>query len=73
MIVPSVFFIASKYIKTITYPLLIWIVLLLFSLLGVNFLAVLELAKQKEIVFNQDGLFGEIFVETYKSLEENLN
>ena len=39
----------------------------------VNFLAVLELAKQKEIVFNQDGLFGEIFVETYKSLEENLN
>lgn len=41
MIVPSVFFIASKYIKTIKYPLLIWIVLLLFSLLGVNFLAVL--------------------------------
>lgn len=41
MIVPSVFFIASKYIKTITYPLLIWIVLLSFSLLGVNFLSLL--------------------------------
>lgn len=29
----------------------------------VNFLAVLELAKQREIIFVQDDLFGEIFLE----------
>ena len=34
----------------------------------VNFLAVLELAKQRELVFDQTDLFGEIFVERYKEL-----
>ncbi len=34
----------------------------------VNFLAVLELAKQREIIFNQDDLFGEIFIETYRDV-----
>ncbi len=34
----------------------------------VNFLAVLELAKQKELIFDQTDLFGEIFVERYKEL-----
>ncbi len=34
----------------------------------VNFLAVLELAKQREVVFDQSDLFGEIFVEKYKEL-----
>ena len=34
----------------------------------VNFLAVLELAKQREVVFDQNDLFGEIFVEKYKEL-----
>lgn len=32
----------------------------------VNFLAILELFKQKELVFNQDNLFGEIFLESYR-------
>jgi len=35
----------------------------------VNFLAVLELAKQREIVFDQTDLFGEIFVEKYRELD----
>lgn len=35
----------------------------------VNFLAILELAKQKEIIFDQDDLFGEIFVEKYRELD----
>jgi len=35
----------------------------------VNFLAVLELAKQREIVFDQADLFGEIFVEKYRELD----
>jgi len=34
----------------------------------VNFLAVLELAKQKELIFDQTDLFGEIFVERYREL-----
>lgn len=34
----------------------------------VNFLAVLELAKQKEIIFKQDDLFGEILVEAFSEL-----
>ncbi|MDD3711453.1 MAG: segregation/condensation protein A [Patescibacteria group bacterium] len=32
----------------------------------VNFLAVLELAKQREIIFDQDDLFGEIFLSAYQ-------
>jgi len=32
----------------------------------VNFLAVLELAKQREITFDQDDLFGEIFLSAYQ-------
>ncbi len=36
----------------------------------VNFLAILELAKQREIIFNQDDLFGDIFIEHYKELIE---
>ncbi|MFA5643909.1 MAG: segregation/condensation protein A [Patescibacteria group bacterium] len=35
----------------------------------VNFLAILELVKQKEIIFTQDDLFGEIFLESYQELE----
>lgn len=35
----------------------------------VNFLAILELVKQKEIIFDQADLFGEIFVEKYQELE----
>lgn len=34
----------------------------------VNFLAVLELAKQREIVFVQSSLFGEILLEKYREL-----
>lgn len=34
----------------------------------VNFLAILELAKQRELIFNQDDLFGEIFLEHYQEI-----
>lgn len=34
----------------------------------VNFLAILELAKQRELFFSQDDLFGEIFLEPYQEI-----
>jgi len=38
----------------------------------VSFLAVLELAKQKELIFEQDELFSEIHIARYKSESENI-
>ena len=38
----------------------------------VSFLAVLELAKQKELIFEQDELFGEINISRFKSQVEEL-
>lgn len=47
MLVPSLFFILSKYVKSITYPLLIWVILLLFAVLGVNLLALLPFSFER--------------------------
>lgn len=39
----------------------------------VNFLAILELIKQKEVVFKQDQLFGEILVKSFSEVNSDLN
>ena len=38
----------------------------------VSFLAVLELAKQKELVFEQDGLFSEIHIRRQEEIADEL-
>lgn len=44
MIVPSFFFFISKYIKSILYPLAMWVILLLFSISGINLLVYMPLS-----------------------------
>lgn len=62
MILPFLFFYVSKYVKKLRYPLIIWTILLIFALSGVNILSLLP--------FSLDRLDG--YIEAERGLTDKM-